>query len=145
MPELPVPADYEFLTTDKLRYGDTDRQGHVNNAVFATFLETGRVELLHDLAAPIADAGSSFVLARVVIDFRAEVLWPGTVEIGTRVSAFGRSSITLDQAVFQNGACVAQGQSVVVLVDNSTRRSRALSEGAAKRLHELGAHRPQPA
>jgi len=145
MPEFPVPADYEFLTTDKLRYGDTDRQGHVNNAVFATFLETGRVELLHDLAAPIADAGSSFVLARVVIDFRAEVLWPGTVEIGTRVSAFGRSSITLDQAVFQNGACVAQGQSVVVLVDNSTRRSRALSEGAAKRLHELGAHRPQPA
>ncbi|MEW9307610.1 acyl-CoA thioesterase [Labrys neptuniae] len=145
MPELPVSADYEFLTTDKLRYGDTDRQGHVNNAVFATFLETGRVELLHDLAAPIADVGSSFVLARVVIDFRAEVLWPGTVEIGTRVSAFGRSSITLDQAVFQNGACVAQGQSVVVLVDNSTRRSRALSEGAAKRLHELGAHRSQPA
>lgn len=145
MPDLPVPADYEFLTTDKLRYGDTDRQGHVNNAVFATFLETGRVELLHDLAAPIADAGSSFVLARVVIDFRAEVLWPGTVEIGTRVNAFGRSSITLDQAVFQNGSCVAQGQSVVVLVDNSTRRSRALSEGAVKRLQELSAHRPQPA
>jgi len=37
-------------------------------------------------------------LARVVIDFRAEVLWPGTVEIGTKVSTIGRSSITLDQA-----------------------------------------------
>ena len=138
-------AGYPVVVTIPVQWGDQDAFRHVNNAVFATFLETGRVELLHDLAAPIADAGSSFVLARVVIDFRAEVLWPGTVEIGTRVSAFGRSSITLDQAVFQNGACVAQGQSVVVLVDNSTRRSRALSEGAAKRLHELGAHRPQPA
>ncbi|WP_454816920.1 acyl-CoA thioesterase [Labrys neptuniae] len=141
MPDLPVPADYDFMTTDKLRYGDTDRQAHVNNAVFATFLETGRVELLHDLASPVADAESSFVLARVVIDFRAEVLWPGTVEIGTKVSTIGRSSITLDQAVFQNGVCVAQGQSVVVLIDNSTRRSRPLSEDAVKRLQDLGTPR----
>lgn len=144
MPDLPVPADYDLISTDKLRYGDTDRQGHVNNAVFATFLETGRVELLHDLAFPIADADSSFVLARVVIDFRAEVLWPGTVEIGTRISAVGRSSITLDQAVFQNGVCVAQGQSVVVLIDNSSRRSRALSESAVKRLQELSTRQSSP-
>lgn len=37
---------FPFRSSDKLRYGDTDRQGHVNNAVFSTFLETGRVELL---------------------------------------------------------------------------------------------------
>ena len=33
---------FPLRTRDKLRYADTDRQGHVNNAVFATFLETGR-------------------------------------------------------------------------------------------------------
>ena len=38
--------NFPFRTRDKLRYGDTDRQGHVNNAVFATFLETGRVDML---------------------------------------------------------------------------------------------------
>jgi acyl-CoA thioester hydrolase len=36
---------YPSVTYDKVRYADTDRQGHVNNAVFATFLETGRVEI----------------------------------------------------------------------------------------------------
>ena len=36
-----------FLT-DNIRYRDTDRQGHVNNAVLSTFPETGRVELLYD-------------------------------------------------------------------------------------------------
>jgi hypothetical protein len=37
-------TDYAFQAYDKLRYGDTDRQGHINNAVFTTLLETGRVE-----------------------------------------------------------------------------------------------------
>ncbi|WP_448954780.1 acyl-CoA thioesterase [Labrys neptuniae] len=137
MTSLPALADYAFIATDKLRYGDTDRQGHVNNAVFATFLETGRVELLHNSAAPMAEPGASFVLARVVLDFRAEVLWPGSVEIGTRVNTIGRSSITLDQAVFQNGRCVAEAQTVVVQVDAETRRSRPLSAAAVERLQKL--------
>jgi acyl-CoA thioester hydrolase len=38
----PSLRDFAVYSVDKLRYGDTDRQGHVNNAVFATFLETGR-------------------------------------------------------------------------------------------------------
>lgn len=143
MPSLPTPADFAFFASDKLRYGDTDRQGHVNNAVFATFLETGRVELLHDLSGSVEDPGSSFVLARIVIDLRAEILWPGTVEIGTRIAAVGRSSVTLAQAVFQNGHCVAEGQSVIVLVDNVTRRSRPLSEAALQRLRDFDAvHSP---
>jgi acyl-CoA thioester hydrolase len=137
MTSLPTLADYAFVATDKLRYGDTDRQGHVNNAVFATFLETGRVELLHDSTASVAEPGSTFVLARVVLDFRAEVLWPGSVEIGTRVNTIGRSSITLDQAVFQNGRCVAVAQTVVVQVDADTRRSHPLSPAAIERLEKL--------
>ena len=42
----PALSDFPFHTREKLRYGDTDRQGHVNNAVFATFFETGRVDML---------------------------------------------------------------------------------------------------
>ena len=39
-----VSLQYHPLRTfDKLRYADTDRQGHINNAVFATFLDTGRL------------------------------------------------------------------------------------------------------
>ena len=65
--------DFPSQTLDKIRYGDTDRQGHVNNAVFATFLETGRVQILFDPAVPPLEAGSSFVLARLVLDFRSEI------------------------------------------------------------------------
>lgn len=134
----PRLEDYPLRTTDKLRYGDTDRQGHVNNAVFATFLETGRVELVYDAAHPLLAPGAAFVIARLELDFRAELRWPGTVEIGTRVVAVGRSSVTLEQAVFQNGTCAALGKSVLVQMDEETRRSRPLEPSTVAWLQSLG-------
>jgi acyl-CoA thioester hydrolase len=126
----PVLADFHFQAHEKLRYGDTDRQGHVNNAVFATFLETGRVEMLINGGADLMGPNGAFVLARLLLDYRREVNWPGEVEIGTRVASIGRSSLRLDQAVFQNGECVATGESTVVLTDVTTRRSRPFSDEA---------------
>jgi acyl-CoA thioester hydrolase len=131
-------TDYTFQAYDKLRYGDTDRQGHINNAVFTTLLETGRVEFFREMAAPLADAGSNFVIARLVLDFKREIRWPGTVSIGTRVASVGRSSIRLEQALFQNERCVAVAESVVVLMDETTRRSRPLSAAAVEGLSALG-------
>jgi acyl-CoA thioester hydrolase len=126
-------GDFHFRAVDKLRYADTDRQGHVNNAVFATMLETGRCELLFELTDP----GSSFVVARLVVEFRAEVRWPGTVSIGTRVGSIGRSSIKLEQGLFQDDRCVATAETVIVLVDDATRKSRALPAPTLKRLEML--------
>jgi acyl-CoA thioester hydrolase len=138
MTTLPTLDDFPARTFDKLRYGDTDRQGHVNNAVFATFFETGRVEMLLAADRPFLAAGQSLVLARLEIDLVAEINWPGTVEIGTRVAKIGRSSMSLEQAVFQNGRLAARGISVVVLTDETTRRSTPLSPEA---LEILGAFR----
>ena len=75
---MPAPAprplsDYPQTTFDKLRYNDTDRQGHVNNAVFASMLETGRVELLYHPDRPLADRQCSFVIARLTLDLHAEI------------------------------------------------------------------------
>lgn len=120
--------DFAGRAYDKLRYGDTDRQGHVNNAVFATFMETGRVELIYNADASLLDDGFSFVLAKLDIDYLAEVLWPGTVEIGTRVVKVGRSSVTMEQAVFQNDVCCARALTVVVHFDQMTRKSHPFSE-----------------
>jgi acyl-CoA thioester hydrolase len=128
MTDQPKLEDFTFRTYDKLRYGDTDRQGHVNNAVFATFLESGRVELIEGRSW--RDGTASFVIARLELDYVAEVLWPGTVEIGTSVKKIGRSSLALTQAVFQSGRLVATAETVMVYVDNTTHRSTPLPEGA---------------
>ncbi len=139
MPPAPLPAlsDFPLRTHDKLRYGDTDRQGHVNNAVFATLLETGRVELLYAEEGPLHDDGCSFVIASLHLDFRGEINWPGRVDVGTRVAAVGRSSITMEQALFQDGRCAATATTVIVHVNDATRRSQPLGEGALLRLAAL--------
>lgn len=134
---MPLPSDYPLHAFDKLRYGDTDRQGHVNNAVFSTLLETGRVEFLYTPEAPMLSAGCTFVIASLQLDFHREILWPGEVDIGTRVMAVGRSSITLEQALFQDGRCAATARTVVVHTNEATRRSQPLDAATAERLQAL--------
>lgn len=130
-------ASFRTWTQDKLRYADTDRQGHINNAVFATFFESGRVAFLYDPKVPLAPPGCEFVIARLVIDFRNELRWPGTVDIGSVVIGVGRSSITVGQGIFSGDACVATGETVVVLTDATTRRSTPLPEDVRARFAAL--------
>ena len=92
--------DFPLKTFDKVRYADTDRQGHVNNATFATFLETGRVEVLYNPEYPLLSKGSSFVIASLKLDFLREIRWPGQVDTGTGILKIGNSSIKMLQKLF---------------------------------------------
>lgn len=83
---LLTPAECPVVTSDKIRYADTDRQGHVNNAAFATFCETGRVEILYDPAHPLTSDGGEFVIVSLNLVFKDEIQWPGVVTIGTYVT-----------------------------------------------------------
>jgi len=123
-------TDFPLKTFDKIRYADTDRQGHVNNAHFSTFLETGRVEVLYNPEQPILAAGASFVIASLKLDFLNELKWPGQVQIGTGVVKIGNSSITILQRLFQEGQCTANAETVIVQVDDQTKRGAPLSENA---------------
>lgn len=122
--------NFPLKTFDKVRYADTDRQGHVNNAVFATFLETGRVEVLYNPQYPVLSAGCSFVIASLKLDFTAEIQWPGQVDTGTGILKIGNSSITLYQQLFQNAKTVATAETVIVQVSGQSGRGAPLSEAA---------------
>ena len=124
-----TPKYHEFplKTYDKIKYSDTDRQGHVNNALFSTFLETGRTELLY-MQMPQDEEGSSFVIAGQKLDLLLEIKWPGLVEIGTAVSRIGNSSMIFFQGLYQEDKLVALAETVVVQVDNQTKKSKPLSD-----------------
>ena len=82
MSNQPALEDFPFVTYDKLRYNDTDRQGHVNNAIFSTYLETGRVEIFYQDPEVMLD-GCEFVIARVTLDFLGEIRWPGEIKVAS--------------------------------------------------------------
>ena len=136
-PSLPPLAAFPSRTSAEIRYADLDRQGHVNTAVFATYSEIGRVAFLYRPDKPLAPQGASFVIARIEIDFLAELLWPGTVDIGTAVSRIGRSSFSLTQGLFNEGRPVAAVQGVLVLMDGRTRRPMPLPPETISELDAL--------
>ena len=120
-------GSYPIWTYDKLRYADTDRQGHVNNAVFATFCESGRVMFLYDENLNLAGTDANFVVVRLELDFRAELFYPGRIDIGTRVLGIGRSSFRLGQGIFNGDICAATSETVLVLMDGPTRKAKPLT------------------
>lgn len=134
--DLLTLEDFPLHSFDKLRYADTDRQGHVNNANFSTFLETGRVEFLYNAELPLLAEQLSFVVAAMDISFIREVKWPGQVEIGTALRRIGNSSITVYQQIFQHGKCVASAETVIVQVDNTTGKAQKLSEAAKSTMQQ---------
>jgi acyl-CoA thioester hydrolase len=141
---IPRPDDFPHRTVETIRFGDLDRQNHVNNAVFSTFLESGRVIILYGEEYGLTVPGTSFVLARIVIDFLGEMHWPGEVEIGTAVARIGNSSIGLEQALFVGGVCVATAENVLVLVDKATRKPRPFAPEHAARIGAAAPAAPGP-
>ena len=120
-----------------IRFGDMDRQGHVNNAVYPTYFESGRVGVIYDPQDGLQVEGCTTVLARLEIDFLKELRWPGTVEIGTGIAEIGRSSYIWSQAIFHEGECAARARSTMVLIDRATRRSRPLPADLIVKLERL--------
>lgn len=127
-------AECPVVTSDKIRYADTDRQGHVNNAVFATFCETGRVEILYDPDHPLMSEGAEFVIASLNLAFKGEIRWPGEIAIGTDIRKIGVSSIHIGQVLYQEERCVAEAETVVVQISQTTRTPLSLSQDARARL-----------
>jgi acyl-CoA thioester hydrolase len=128
----PLLEDFPYRLTDNVRFADLDPNQHVNNAVYATYFETGRVTLMKDLKYGLMPEGLAWIMVRLDIHFRAELKWPGTIEMGLGVSKFGRTSVTFDQVVFSEGRCVASSQSVSVLIDEISRRPVPLTDEIKK-------------
>jgi acyl-CoA thioester hydrolase len=123
----PRLEDFPFRVSDNVRFADLDPNQHVNNAVYATYFETGRVALMKDRSYGLLPPGVTWMMVRLDMHFRAELRWPGTIEMGLGVAKFGRTSVTFDQVVFSKGICVASAQSVSVLLDEATRKPTPLT------------------
>jgi acyl-CoA thioester hydrolase len=100
--------------------------GHMNNAVYSTFLEEARIDVVGDLA--------DFILARVEIDFRAQLRAGDEVEVHTRCARIGTKSLVLEHQLRAGGRIAAEAKSVLVGYDYEQEQSVALSDAVRARL-----------
>ena len=110
-----------------VRFADCDPLGHVNNAVYLTYLEETRfahwrAEWGFNTDDPAPDI-PGVILARVEIDYRAQARYGDVLEIRMKVTALGRSSFTYEyEVVDARGALVATAKSVMVMFDYQTQK-----------------------
>ena len=114
----------------EIRWRDVDAYGHVNNAVYLNYLEEARDAWVQGVLGAVSGSTWDFVLARVEIDFRAELTQDdGTVIVRCTLDRIGRSSVgTREEVCKQDGTISAEARSVVVPRDPRTGRSRPLTD-----------------
>ena len=112
----------------EIRWRDVDAYEHVNNAVYATYLEECRDEWVERALAGAGDAWD-YVLARVAIDFRRELrLEDELVVVSCSLARIGTSSLTLREEIrTREGVLAAEAEAVLVARDRANGSSRPLS------------------
>jgi acyl-CoA thioester hydrolase len=124
---------FAFVHRETVRFRDLDGMGHVNNAVFSTYLEQARLAWFGPSEEmPLADV----ILARTEIDFRSPVSVGEIVEVGVRPSRVGTKSFELEYELHAAGRLVAEGKSVLVGYDYERGESTPVPERWRRRLSE---------
>ena len=118
---MSASTHFPVVVTLPVQWGEMDALGHVNNARFFAWFESARIALFRRVGV-LADRPRDIgpILATTSCDFIRPVQYPCTVSVGVRVSAIGRTSITMEYAVWLDGhpdELCAKGTSVAVLVD----------------------------
>jgi acyl-CoA thioester hydrolase len=111
----------DFTHTEQVRFRDLDPMGHVNNAVFLTYIEQARVAFLAEVGAAAGLEEMNMIVARVEIDFKAPVRLGQELEISVRARRFGTKSFDLDYVLRVDGEVVAEAKSVQVAYDYGRR------------------------
>ena len=121
--------------TIPIRWRDVDNYGHVNNAVYLTYLEEARDRWVRETLGPEVD----FVIVRIAIDYRRELSQDDDeVTVSCRGVGYGTSSIrTAEEIVAKAGWIAAASESVIVAHDAGARSSRPLTDAERETLDRV--------
>jgi acyl-CoA thioester hydrolase len=135
-PDLTDPAGFHAWADETVRFADLDPLGHANNAAISTYLESARVALFTQAGA-LGQGGRSVVIARLTIDFRAELNYADRLRIGTRLLKLGRTSAVLGNGLFRGETCAATAEVVCVIFDLAARRPAEITPDLRQFLEAL--------
>lgn len=141
-PEVPAragaeePGAYRLTVDVPVRFRDTDGMGHVNNAVFFTYLELARERYMRELFS-LEDYGKvDYILARAEIDFRSPARSGETIVVGIRASEIGRKSFAFEYEAWERSTrrLVVKGRTVQVMYDYPASATKEIPEEMRRRI-----------
>ena len=132
---------FTYWKSVEVRWGDMDAVGHVNNTVYFVYLESARVELLHRIGARRAQRNDRQgpALVTTTCDFKRQVVYPATIDVGVRVERIGNRSFEMRYGLFLHGTdeLVATGRSVNAWIDYAAQRAVELPDDLRAALAEF--------
>ena len=120
-----------FLTDIQVRFRDLDAMGHVNNAVYFTYYESGRIKFFHSQTSDATSPGFSFILAHISCDYLKPITLNDRPVLEMWVSNIGKKSFNFSYRLADQSdktIVYATGESVQVCFDYQQNTSMPVSE-----------------
>lgn len=139
---------YKFHHDIRVRFADTDLQAIVFNANYLTYYDVAWTEYFRAVGFEWKDLlalGVDTVLARTTMEFRSPAKFDEILEVHTRVSKIGVTSLTFDFAIYSQGEdrLINSANSLYVCVDPKTLKSTPVPDLLRQRIQEFEAGRGQ--
>lgn len=119
--------DYTYSTRVHPQYRDLDPQGHVNQAVYFSWLEQGRTKYWADVVGERHDL-APLAIKRQEIVYTAPVTLEDTVIVEQRIVAIGKTSFEIEYVVRTDSGRAATAEVVLVAIDRDTGQSVPIPE-----------------
>jgi acyl-CoA thioester hydrolase len=123
-------SEFPVVVSQPVQWGEQDSLGHVNHVVYFRWYETARIAYF--LRIGLMDMHKSErigpIIASVANDYRRQINYPDTVDIGVRITRIGRSSFDMEHRIYSRseGALAAEGKSTLVVFDYQANKSHSV-------------------
>ena len=119
-----IITDYSQHYELKTRWKDIDSFGHVNNAVFLTYIEDARI--MYFKRWNVTEKKRSLIVASIKIDYLRQIEHPSDLIVGQKISRIGNSSFDIQSAIFLNNDPKPAANSVVSCVCFDYQQSKSV-------------------
>lgn len=124
-----ISNDFKFKTTVEIRFADLDMMGHVNNAIYFTYMEVSRAKYW-DKAVHWDWIKTGVVIGKANIDYIKPILLDDKIHIYVRTSRIGNSSFDLEYLIVKEQLgkeiLCSKGMTSCIAIDYATKRSTVI-------------------
>ena len=120
-------SEWNYETNFDVQFRDLDAMGHVNNAVYASYLEQARIQYVQDIVeTPFTDIEA--VIANLEIEFRRPIEYDETVTVALRAGELGATSVPIEYEIRTENGVAATAETLLVAYDSDAGEPRPIPD-----------------
>jgi acyl-CoA thioester hydrolase len=131
--QTPTPP-YPYTVEIEVAFRDLDAMGHVNNAVYLSYMETARIKFLVELLELKSLQSMPLIMAEASCSYKSPAFFGERLAVGLGVTRFGTKSFDMAYRIAADGRLVALARTVQVMYDYAAARTIAVPESFKQRV-----------